>query len=64
MWRIALIVLALLDAGCKAVAAERLEDPKNILAVQLRDQGYAINRRVQSGMLAPQNPTKRLGAFL
>ena len=32
MWRIALIVLALLDAGCKAVAAEPLEDPKNILA--------------------------------
>jgi hypothetical protein len=39
MWRIAIIVLALLDAGCMAIAAEPLEDPMNILAAQLRDQG-------------------------
>jgi hypothetical protein len=44
MWRIAIIVLALLDAGCMAIAAEPLEDPMNILAAQLRDQGYECNR--------------------
>ena len=44
MWRIALIVLALLHAGCTAVAAEPLEDPKNMLAVQLRDQGYQCDQ--------------------
>jgi hypothetical protein len=44
MWRIALIVLALFDTGCMAVAAEPLEDPKNMLAVQLRDQGYQCDQ--------------------
>jgi hypothetical protein len=41
MWPVALMVLAWLGAGCIAVAAEPPgEDPKNILAAQLRDQGY------------------------
>ena len=44
MWRVAIMVLALLDTGCMAVAAEPLEDPTNILAAQLRDQGYECNR--------------------
>jgi hypothetical protein len=44
MLRIAIMVLALLDTGCMAVAAEPLEDPTNILAAQLRDQGYECNR--------------------
>jgi hypothetical protein len=38
---VALIALALLGAGSIAVAAQAQgEDPKNILAAQLRDQGY------------------------
>ena len=41
MWRVALMVLALLGARCVALATEpRGEDPKNVLAAQLRDQGY------------------------
>ena len=38
------MAFALLDAGCIAVAAGPLEDPKNILAAQLRDQGYDCNQ--------------------
>jgi hypothetical protein len=45
MWCVALMVLALLDVGCMAVAAEAPgEDPKKILAAQLRDQGYECDR--------------------
>src|SRR6185312_2390853 len=44
MWRVAIMVLALLDTGCMAVAAEPLAEPTNILAAQLRDQGYECNR--------------------
>ena len=43
MWRVAIMVLALLDTGCMAVAAVPLED-KNILAAQLRAQGYECSR--------------------
>ncbi len=41
MSRVSLTVLLLVGAGCMAIAAETPgEDPKNILAAQLRDQGY------------------------
>jgi hypothetical protein len=36
MWRVTLVVLALLDSGWMAVAAEPLEKTKNVLAAQLR----------------------------
>ena len=44
MWRVPLMILALLDSGCVAVAAEPLEKTKNILAAQLRDQGYECDQ--------------------
>jgi hypothetical protein len=44
MWRVAIMVLALLDTGCMAVAAVPLEDPKNILAAKLRAQGCECSR--------------------
>jgi hypothetical protein len=39
------MVLALVGARCMVFAAEQAgEDPKNILAAQLRDQGYECDR--------------------
>ena len=38
------MILALLDSGCVAVGAEPLEKTKNILAAQLRDQGYECDQ--------------------
>jgi hypothetical protein len=44
MWR-ALVTLTLVGAGCVAVSAQPLsEHPKNILAAQLRDQGYQCDQ--------------------
>jgi hypothetical protein len=41
MWPVALVVPELLVGGCTAIAAESLgQDPKSILAAQLREQGY------------------------
>jgi len=62
MWHVAIMVLALLDMGCMAVAAEPPEDPTNILAAQLRNQGYnAIGQKGQNGMFTPPDSTKRCG---
>jgi uncharacterized protein GlcG (DUF336 family) len=62
VWRIALTVLALLDAGCMVVAAEPLEDPKNCSRSNSVTKAIsAINRRAQSGMFTPQNPMRRCG---
>jgi hypothetical protein len=45
MWRVALMVLAMLGAGCMAVGATSAgDDPKNVLAAQLHDQGYECDR--------------------
>jgi hypothetical protein len=45
MKRVALAVLGLLGAGGAAIAAGAPgEDTQNILAAQLRDQGYACDR--------------------
>jgi hypothetical protein len=44
-WRVALMILALLAARCMALAAEPPgEDPKNVLAAQLRNQGYECDQ--------------------
>ena len=42
--RVPLVILALLGSGCVALAAEPLEHTKNILAAQLRDQGYECDQ--------------------
>jgi hypothetical protein len=43
--RIVLAVAGLLGAGCAAMAAGPSgDDPQNVLAAQLRDQGYACNQ--------------------
>src|SRR5262245_5639507 len=47
MGRVALAVLGLVSAGGVAMAEPSGEDPRNILAAQLRDQGYACDQ-VQS----------------
>jgi hypothetical protein len=45
MGRVALAVLGLLDAGGAAIAAGPAgDDPRNVLAAQLRDQGYACDQ--------------------
>jgi hypothetical protein len=45
MGRVALAVLGLLGAGGTAIAAGPAgEDPRNVLAAQLRDQGYACDQ--------------------
>ena len=45
MGRVALAILGLLGAGGAAIAAGPSgEDPKDILAAQLRDQGYACDQ--------------------
>jgi len=45
MRRVALAVLGLLGAGSAAIAAGTPgEDPKDVLATQLRDQGYACDQ--------------------
>jgi hypothetical protein len=44
VWLVTLVVLVLLDPGWVAVAAEPLEKTKNVLAAQLRDQGYECDR--------------------
>jgi hypothetical protein len=45
MGRVALAVLGLVSAGGVAIAAEPAgEDPRNVLAAQLRDQGYACDQ--------------------
>ena len=45
MGRVALTVLGLLGAGCIAIAAESPgQDSENVLAAQLRDQGYACDQ--------------------
>lgn len=44
MWRTTFLSLALLYAGRSAVAAEPVGDPMDILAAQLREQGYACDQ--------------------
>ncbi len=45
MGRVALTVLGLLSAGCIAIAAESPgQDSEDVLAAQLRDQGYACDQ--------------------
>ena len=45
MGRVALTVLGLLSAGYIAIAAESPgQDSENVLAAQLRDQGYACDQ--------------------
>ena len=45
MWRVAFAILGSVGAGCMALAAGTEDkDTANILAAQLRDQGYACDQ--------------------
>jgi hypothetical protein len=45
MWRVAVAILGLVGAGGTAIAAGQSgADTQNILAAQLRDQGYACDQ--------------------